>query len=128
MLSSPPCFNTEHMKPYPLHDAGAETSPQQSTRRHTWRICCAALAILTTFLLLSGCEKKGVAEQAGAQVDKAARDMNDPVDTINQLAPPQAGPVEEMGHTLNGAAEHPVEKTAPMEPMGEMPNQQKPVQ
>jgi len=51
--------------------------------------------MLTTVLLLNGCENKGAAEQAGAQVDEAARGMKDIVDPINQVAPPQAGPVEE---------------------------------
>lgn len=122
MPFSPPSLNAEHMKPYPLHDA-SETGTQRSKRRHTWRAWIAALAILTAFLLLNGCEKKGMAEQAGAQVDEAARGMNDPVDTINQLAPPQAGPAEEMGRTLDEPVEHPGEKT---EPMGDaMQNQQK---
>lgn len=58
-----------------------------------WRNRYAALAMLTTtFMLLNGCEKKEVAEQAGAQVDEAARSMKDPMDATNQVAPPQAGP------------------------------------
>lgn len=125
MPSSPPSLNAEHIKHYALHDVGSGTALQRSRRRHTWRVCCAALAILMTFLLLNGCEKKGVAEQAGAQVDEAARSMSDPVDTINQLAPPQAGPIDEMGHTLVEPIEHPVEKTMPMGDA--LPNQQKPV-
>lgn len=126
MPSSPPYLNAEPMKPYPLQDAGSESSLQRSERKHTWRNRCAALAILTTFLLLNGCEKKEVAEQAGAQVDEAARSMKDPVDAINQAAPPQAGPVDEMGRSPDEAVEYPGEK---IEPMGDvLPNQQKPTQ
>lgn len=126
MPSSPPCLNAEHMKPYPLHDAGAAPVLQRSRRMHTWRVCCVGLAILTTFLLLNGCDNKGAAEQAGAQVDEAARGMKDSVDTTNQVAPPQAGPVEGTGRSLDEPVEHPGEK---IEPMGDaLPNQQKPSQ
>lgn len=80
MPSSPPCLiNNAYMKRYP------------------WRVCYAALAILATVLLLNGCENKGAAEQAGAQVDEAARGMKDTLDTTNPVAPPQARPVEEAG-------------------------------
>lgn len=126
MPSSPPSLNAEHIKHYALHDVGSGTALQRSRHRHTWRVCCAALAILTTFLLLNGCEKKGVAEQAGAQVDEAARSNKDPVDAINQAAPPQAGPVDEMGRSLDESVEHPGDKIEPMG--GALPIQQKPVQ
>jgi len=73
-------------------------------------------AMLTTVLLLNGCENKGAAEQAAAQVDEAARGMKGIVDPINQVAPPQAGPVEETGKYPN-------------EQMGDaLPKQQHPAQ
>lgn len=61
MPSNLPCLDNAYMKQYP------------------WRVCCATLAMLTTVLLLNGCENKEVAEQAGAQVDEAARGMKDMV-------------------------------------------------
>lgn len=98
MPSSPPCLNNKYMRRYP------------------GRVCYSALAILTTALLLNGCENKGAAEQAGAQVDKATRGMKDTLDATNPVAPPQAGPVEEAG-------------TYPDEPMGDaLPKQQNPAQ
>lgn len=81
---------------------------------------------MTSFMLLNGCEKKGAAEQADAQVDEAARSMKDPVDAINQVAPPQAGPVDEMGRSPDEAVEYPGEKIAPMDDA--MRDQQKPPQ
>ncbi len=108
MPPSLPCLDNAYMKRYP------------------WRVCCATLAMLTTVLLLNGCENKGAAEQAGAQGDEAARSMKDPVDAINQIPPPQAGPVDEMGRSPDEAVEYPGEK---IEPMGDvLPNQQKPTQ
>lgn len=97
MPSIPLYPNNTYLKRYPWRDAEAEPVPQRTKRMHSWRASGAVLAILTTVLLLNGCEKKGAAEQAGAQVDEAARSMNDAADPINQVAPPQAGSVEETG-------------------------------
>ena len=111
------------MNHYPLHGAGSEVDLQRSRRRHS---CCAALAILTTFLLLNGCDNKGAAELASAQVEEASRGMKDSVDAKNQVAPPQAGPVEERGRTLDEPVEYPGKK---IKPIGDaLPNQQKPAQ
>lgn len=83
MPPSLPCLDNAYMKRYP------------------WRVCCATVAMLTTVLLLNGCENKGAAEQAGAQIDEASRGLKDRVDPINPVAPPQAEPVEEVGKYPN---------------------------
>lgn len=97
MPSIPLCPNNANLKCYPWRNAETEPAPQRTKRMHSWRASGAVLAILTAALLLNGCENKGAAEQAGTQVDEAARSMNDDADPINQVAPPQAGPVEETG-------------------------------
>lgn len=115
MPSIPLYPNNAYLKRHPWRDAGAE--PVRTTKRmHSWRAGGAMLAILTATLLLNGCENKSAAEQAGAQVDEAARTMNKAVDPINQVAPPQAGSEEEAG----------LSPDAPMDDA--LPTQQNPAQ
>ena len=114
------------MNHYPLHEVGSETAQQKSRRRHSWHVCWAALAILTTFLLLNGCDHKGAAEQASAQVEEASRGMKNSADALNQVAPPQAERLEERGRALDEPVNHPGDR---MKSIGDaLPNQQKPAQ
>ncbi|OYY82130.1 MAG: hypothetical protein B7Y33_00420 [Hydrogenophilales bacterium 16-62-9] len=82
---------------------------------HSWRAWGAALAILTATLLLNGCENKGAAEQAGTQVDEAARTTNEAVDPINQVEPPQAGPQEDAEQPPSAPMDAPMDDALPMQ-------------
>lgn len=77
-----------------LNDAGRPTSPQltsasgaaapKSKRTHSWHASYAVLAVMTSVLLVSGCDK-GTTEQAATEADKAAQ-------TLPENAPaPSAG-------------------------------------
>jgi len=67
MHSSIQYLNDEHMRLYKWSGAGTGPScaiPQRSKRTHAWHASYAVLAVMTTCLLLNGCDKKGPAEQA----------------------------------------------------------------
>jgi hypothetical protein len=53
--------------------------------------------LLGAFISFVGCESKGPAEQAGAQIDKGVQDAKDAVN------PP--GPIEKAGRTLDKGIE-----------------------
>jgi hypothetical protein len=56
----------------------------------------AALLLGLAMLPLSGCERRGPAERAGAKIDRAGEKLRDTVD------PPQ-GPAEKVGRSLDRA-------------------------
>ncbi|HEY9097795.1 MAG TPA: hypothetical protein VIN38_02895 [Thiobacillus sp.] len=93
--------------------ATAVCAPRKSKRTHAWHASYAVLAVLTTLLMLNGCDKQGPAEQAGSQVDQTVKDMDlpppsagNPSDhTINQ-----PGPAQEAGKALDEAREKMGEK------------------
>lgn len=63
----------------------AEARPLKSKRSHAWHASYAVLAVLTTQLLLSGCDKQTPAEPATTVTDPA-------VQTLPEQAPaPSAG-------------------------------------
>ena len=73
MPSSIQYLNDEHMRLYKWSGAGTGAGcgaiPQKSKRTHSWHASYAVLAIMTTLLLLNGCDNKGPTEKAGAVVD-----------------------------------------------------------
>ncbi|MDP1645703.1 MAG: hypothetical protein Q8L71_09415 [Thiobacillus sp.] len=65
-------LNDEHMRLYEWSGAGAVMQPAipaKSKRTHSWHASYDVLALLTSLLILNGCDNKGPAEQAGEQVD-----------------------------------------------------------
>lgn len=65
-------LNDEHMRLYEWSGAGAVIQPaipEKSKRTHSWHASYDVLALLTSLLILNGCDNKGPAEQAGEQVD-----------------------------------------------------------
>lgn len=115
-------LDDEHKQRYKWNGAGAGcVVPLRSKRAHPWHASCAVLAVMTTMLLLNGCNNKGPAEQAGAQVDQAVQDMKEQVAPLNENGEiddgtTQAGPAQEAGRALDEAREKTGEK---IEQMGE---------
>ncbi|MDA8129584.1 MAG: hypothetical protein M0Z73_12925 [Betaproteobacteria bacterium] len=75
-------LDDEHMRLYEWSGAGAGMTvvlPEKSKRTHRWHASYAVLGLLVSLLALNGCDRKGVAEQAGQQVDQAIQDMKDGV-------------------------------------------------
>ncbi len=92
-------LNDEHMQLYEWSGAGiASAIPARSKRTHPWHASYGVLAVLTSLLILNGCDNAGTAERAGEQVDQAAQTLKDgakpPVDTAAEesgRAPDDAG-------------------------------------
>ncbi|MDP1535459.1 MAG: hypothetical protein Q8L92_17920, partial [Rubrivivax sp.] len=85
----------EHMRFYEW--SGASNSamlPAARRRRHPWHASSAVLALLTSLLIVQGCDRKGPAERAGENVDRAMQGLRN--------AP---GPAQEAGRTLDDARE-----------------------
>src|SRR5512139_587397 len=93
-------LNDEHMRLYEWNGLrGAMSGPgeERSKRTHSWHASYAVLAVLTSLLILNGCEKQGAAEQASEQVGQAAQEPT-PHDT-------SPAPAEAAAPATGGASE-----------------------
>ncbi|MFP5404421.1 MAG: hypothetical protein ACLGG2_06990 [Gammaproteobacteria bacterium] len=90
----------EHMTHYEWSGAGtgmAHRLPADAKRDHPWHASYGILALLTTLLILNGCDRQGPAERAGAQVDEAVQEMKEAV--------AEPGPAQQAGQALDEARE-----------------------
>lgn len=108
-------FRTSHddeqMTHYEWSGAGtgmAHTLPVGTKRDHPWHASYGILALLTTLLILNGCDRQGPAEQTGTQIDEAAQGMKD--------APAEPAPAQQAGEMPDDARATAGEKP---EPVGE---------
>lgn len=109
----------EHMRLYEWSGAGTgmqHALPAGTKRSHPWHASYGVLAVLTTLLILNGCDSKGPAEQAGEQVDQAVQDMQEEASKLVDDATAPPGPAEEAGRALDEAREQAGEK---IEQLGE---------
>jgi hypothetical protein len=61
-------LNDEHMRLYEWSAAGNRTViPAKSKRNHSWQASYAVLAVLTSLLILNGCDNKAAAERDTSQ-------------------------------------------------------------
>ena len=114
-------LNDEHMRLYEWSGAGAvviePAIPVRSKRTHSWHASYDVLALLTSLLILNGCDGKGPAEKAGEQVDQAVQEMKEETRAQNGDTPAASpGPAAEAGRTLDEAREQTGEK---IEQLGE---------
>jgi hypothetical protein len=112
-------LNDEHMQLYEWSGAGTDIAvsmPARSKRAHPWQASYAVLGVLTSLMILSGCDKQGPAEQAGEQVDRSVQEMKAEANALFDSPPPNPGPAEEAGRTLDEAREQTGEK---IEQLGE---------
>ena len=81
MKSTPRYLNDEHMRLYEWNGlrSGAALSPaQESKRSRAWHASAGVLAVLTTLLLLNGCDNTTTAEQQATEpVDQTAQAPSD---------------------------------------------------
>lgn len=98
-------LNDEHMQLYEWNGAGITSAiPPRSKRTHPWHASYSVLAVLTSLLILNGCDNTGTAERAGEQVDQAAQTLKERSDPVMNDAP---APAEESERTLDDAGERP---------------------
>lgn len=117
MRMTPHYLNDEHMKLYEWNGTGtgiAFSLPARSKRTHPWHASYAVLAVLTSLLILNGCDNQGPAEQAGEQVDRSVQDMKEEVNALFDEPAAQPGPAQEAGKTLDEAREQTGEKIEQM--------------
>lgn len=93
-------LDDEHMR---FHEwsgsAGGAVLPIPRKRLHPWHASYAVLALLTSLLIMQGCDNKGPAERAGEDVDRALQDRRN-----------AASPGQEAGRALDDARETSGEK------------------
>jgi hypothetical protein len=82
-------LNDEHMRLYEWSGLGAHTAaalPDRSKRNHSWHASYGVLAVLTSLLILNGCDRQTAAEQASEQVGQVAQEPPEPL--YDNLTPP----------------------------------------
>ncbi|OJW42234.1 MAG: hypothetical protein BGO60_13780 [Thiobacillus sp. 65-1059] len=85
-------LNDEHMQLYEWSGAGiASAIPAGSKRSHPWHASYGVLAVLTSLLILNGCDNAGTAERAGEQVDQAAQALKDGAEPRVDAAAEESG-------------------------------------
>jgi hypothetical protein len=111
-------LNDEHMQLYEWSGIGTEIAamPAKSMRAHPWQASYAVLGVLTSLMILNGCDKQGPAERAGEQVDRSVQEMKAEANALFDSPAPNPGPAEEAGRTLDEAREQTGEK---IEQLGE---------
>ena len=68
-----------------------------SKRAHAGHASHAVLAVMTTLLILNGCDSPSPAERADAQIDEAVRELKDNKTTLKKGGAHPAGAAEETG-------------------------------
>lgn len=101
-----PHLTDEHMNLYEWSGALAADSRLAAPRRTSgWRASYGVLALLTTLLILNGCDRQGPAEQAGEQVDESIEDMKESISDGYDNITAEPGPAEKAGRELDDARE-----------------------
>lgn len=106
-------LNDEHMQMYEWSGTGTEIAvsmPAKSGRAHPWQASYAVLGVLTSLMILNGCDKQGPAERAGEQVDRSVQEMKAEANALFDSPAASPGPAEEAGRTLDEAREQTGEK------------------
>lgn len=118
-------LNDEHMRLYEwtgMPGAAAVAPRPASKRSHTWHASYGVLAVLTTLLILNGCDRTDTAQRSTAdQVDQTAQAPSDrplydeaPGLDAGETAAPSAPATEAMGAQTPaaGAADAPAGSTS----------------
>ena len=107
-------LNDEHMRLYEWIGAGSGVFlrlPAKSKRTHPWHASYAVLAVLTTLLILNGCDNTAPTGEAKAPVDQAARDAKAGAGPLYDELSTHPTPPETAAPTANEATEPAVEKS-----------------
>lgn len=112
-------LNDEHMRLYEWSGLCAQTAavaPDRAKRSHAWHASYGVLAVLTSLLILNGCDQQTAAEQASEQVGQAGQEppaepLYDNLPAPADAAAPAAAGTEEPAAAAGGQA-----GTAPPQP------------
>lgn len=113
MSKTMPHLNDEHMPLYEWSGTGIGISiPARSKRTHPWRASYAVLGVLTSLLVLNGCDNQGSVEQASEQIGQRMNDRPLYDDAASQ-------PMPEAEAGAPAADEAPAQPGETIEPSGE---------
>jgi hypothetical protein len=104
-------LNDEHMRLYEWNGLGALTSgtrPASAARRPSWQASYGVLAVLTSLLILNGCDNQRAAEEASEQVGQAVQEPQPLYDDSMSAPADAAAPAAEAG-AAPGVSEPPAE-------------------
>ena len=113
MSKTMPHLNDEHMQMYEWSGTGigGTAIPAKSKRTHPWRASSAVLGVLTSLLVLNGCDNQDSAEQASEQIEQRVKDGPLYDDDAASQPMPEAG--------APAADEAPAQPGETIEPPGE---------
>jgi hypothetical protein len=94
MSKAMPHLNDEHMQLYEWSGSGigGTSIPAKSKRTHPWRASYAVLGVLTSLLVLNGCDNQDSAEQASEQIEQRMKDRPLYDDAASQPMPEAGAP------------------------------------
>jgi len=108
-MRNTPHLNDEHMQLYEWSGTGIAFSlPARSKRSHPWHASHAVLGVLTSLLILNGCDNRGAAERSGERVDRSVQETQEEANALFDDA--TAGRAHETGKALDDAREQTGEK------------------
>lgn len=114
MSKAMPHLNDARVQLYEWSRAGigGTSIPAKSKRTHPWRASYAVLGVLTSLLILNGCDNQDAAEQANEQIEQRMKDR-----PLYDEAASQPMPGAEAG--APAADEAPAQPGETIEPPGE---------
>lgn len=116
MSKTMPHLDDEHMQLYEWSGTGiGETSiPAKSKRTHPWGASYAVLGVLTSLLILNGCDNPDSAEQVSEQIKQRMKDQplyddaaNPPMSAVEAGAPAADQTFTPPGETTDAPGEAP---------------------
>jgi cytoskeletal protein RodZ len=121
-------LNDEHMRLYEWNGLGTPVAvalPERSKRTHAWHASYGVLAVLTSLLILNGCDRQRAAEQASEQIGQAVQEPPEPLYDSSSAPADAAAPASEDGAaTAPGVSEPATEQAAePAAPAAGAPQQ-----
>lgn len=99
-------LNDEHVQLHEWSGSGtgsAFSTSAKSKRAHPWQASYAVLGLLTSLMILSGCDKEGPAERAGEQMDRSVQEMKTEANALFDEPTAKPGPAQEAGKVLDDA-------------------------
>ncbi|HQT01213.1 MAG: hypothetical protein B7Y26_02820 [Hydrogenophilales bacterium 16-64-46] len=107
-----PHLADEHMNLYEWNGGTAQFGlPAETPRAARWHLPFGVLAVLTSLLVLNGCDRQGPAEAAGEKIDQTLEETRDQAaDLYEEVSPQDPSPAERAGDAIDDAREAAGEK------------------
>lgn len=100
----------EHMALYEWCGAGTGgtgfPTPAESKRSHPWHASYGVLTVLTSLLLMYGCDRQGPAGQAGESSERPVPEMKEQAKPVYEKATDKPGPTDESGQSRSAIVKH----------------------